>query len=432
MGLINISRKSVNNVFNGQIKRFVSSPIKSLKSLFGGEAPKLKTLEADVVSISRDLSPNLQLSPQKFIKQSKYLRKYEEITNIWRKRHLGNDDANIKNALENLDTKQLSDVENVIKEIIEKTKVFNKKSISLRPDIFKTVTEEINRLKNLVDLYVKDKSAYQYVMNSDVLFGRFFYNHTTGYLGTASCLDNLTVGTLKSIENILTKIDKSISYFVHDSSRIYSNDKKAKLLSNLISTKKTNSILTALRAEKHVGMFNGIVVDKELTSLIKFNNETMKMKTCDVKIYEYSMTYYGDSVKNQSLYEYIKNAEVLTLSDAMEFAKFSDNKTLNMIFDAIKNAKVQDSRFKSLTLSKDFVESWIGRQYDYSSCASAKIIQKIRVMPNTEAIYIDDLNYPNGQFEIILNKKKKQISVQKVEFDKKRNVFYLESQIEQI
>ena len=154
MGLINISRKSLNKVFNGQIKRFVSSPVKSLKSLFGGESPKLKTLESDVVLISRDLPPNLQLSPQEFIKQSKYLRKYEEIINIWRKHHFGYIDAHIKNALENLDTKQLSDVEKVIKEIIEKTKVVNKKSISLAPDIFKTVTEEINRLKNLVDLYV--------------------------------------------------------------------------------------------------------------------------------------------------------------------------------------------------------------------------------------------------------------------------------------
>lgn len=430
MGLINISRKSLNKVFNGQIKRFVSSPVKSLKSLFGGESPKLKTLESDVVLISRDLPPNLQLSPQEFIKQSKYLRKYEEIINIWRKRHLGYDDICIKNALENLDTKQLSDVEKVIKEIIEKTKVFNKKSISLAPDIFKTVTEEINRLKNLVDLYVNDKAAYEYVMKSDILFGRFFYNHTTTSLCTASCLDNLTVGTLKSIESILKKSDKTVEYYVEDSTKIYSNEKATKLLSKLISSKRTSHVLTALRSERNVGMFNDIVVDKELTRCIKFINKIMKMKTSNVKTYQYSTNFWDDSVKKQSLYEYIENAEELTLADAMEIAKFSDEKTLNMIFDAIKDVKVVDSRFKSLTLSKDFAESWVGARYDNTS--SAKIIQKMKVMPNTEAIYIDDLDYPNGQFEIILNNKNKQISFQKVTFDKKKNIFYLESQIEQI
>jgi hypothetical protein len=119
------------------------------------------------------------------------------------------------------------------------------------------------------------------------------------------------------------------------------------------------------------------------------------------------------------------NKETLTLADAMQVARFGDEKYIEKLSQLIKDTKIMDNRFKSLSFSRGFAEGW-GYQHRGDN---AIILQKATVKQGTQGVYHDG---DNDQMEFVLNNTTKQITFNDVVYDKAENVFRFNSTIQNV
>lgn len=362
----------------------------------------------DIVDINTE--EILKTQKENYIKNSPLLNAYNEES----KADIYKYYPNAINVLESADIKGLKEIENICQKIYDNTPHYRNDKVNP------------HALKNFVDLYYYDPKTFEYCLNSEpikTVFMTDFHSY--------NCIKDLNIAAAKEIEK--GSADPIIMDFVVNSDNFYKDSNKINELSERLSQNKTTGDITVYRGERHVGMFSEIPINNSfLTKKIKLSNFINQLSTRNEEIGDFNKEYLAPKEHN-TLYKYIKNKKELTLSDAMLMMKYMDKHSQNEILELIKKAKVEDDgRFKSTTLSPYFAEHWIGSCYNTERESEAKIVSKINLKENCEGVYVQGENSTNGQCEFIVNNKPKITTIKNVTYDKEKNIFNLEYDLEMI
>ena len=301
--------------------------------------------------------------------------------------------------------------------------------------IYQPQTPKAGNLAQLTILKAHNKEAYEYIMthqNKEVV-SHLLETFDNGLNG--STFETLTVAQIRQLEgcgrvnslNFQNPEDSKIiqngltaeERFVLSSDMFYQHPEDMQNLHKFLSKQTITEPFTAFRAEKDTGMFSSVPLDKGMARKVKVLALKNIFNARKIKVHEYSGNY--QNFKYTDLFSHIMASPQLTLADAMQVAKYGNEKFRMQLIELIKNTQIPDSRFKSLTFDGGFAKDWVCTQDGHT-----KILQNMQVNKGLHGKYS---NSDNRQAEFILNNDPKIMSFQDVKYDPKYDVFYFDSSI---
>ena len=281
---------------------------------------------------------------------------------------------------------------------------------------------QIEHYMNMLIMKKYNPKTYEYMMSNQrdlvIEWGSSF-----GCTPSSSMLKKITPEQIQVMrKDSLTGI-KQLGLYVESSDRFANNPTAVKELSEALSKYKISTDVNLYRGDKTVGMFDSIVVDKNLEKQIRQLLETNKQKAQNTKITEYTGRYNCSPTTN--LYDFLSSKETLTLADAMQVAKYGDDAFLKEVVNRIQNSRIVDTRFKSYSFDKGMASGWKSR----NAGGNTTILQNALVKKGTQGGYKPD---NNGQFEVILNNAPKEMTFPKVTYNKKTDTFELNTVVQNI
>ena len=290
----------------------------------------------------------------------------------------------------------------------------------------------------LIILKVNQPETYKYLLNNpDKELVSSFLSETKNFNG--SLFETLTIqqikqilgiGTHKSINiktdhDLLSKGWSAIHRYVESSDQLIRDAKMSKVLSEYLSRSKITETFSAFRGERDTGMFNSVKLDKSLALKTKLFILKNILKARKYMVHDYTGKYENYFAKKVNLFKYIMSKNELSLADAMQVVKFGDTKFKNQIINLIKQSKIKDTRFKSLTFDRNMAKSWTGTDYG----SNTGILHNMSVEKDIEGMYSP---VTNRQAEFVLNNSEKYITFQDVVYDAERDMFVVKSNISKV
>lgn len=287
---------------------------------------------------------------------------------------------------------------------------------------------------NGIVLYANNKKAFDYVINSPVYSSDCYC--ASGYTKDLCeyLLSNCRTEAIQSVNyNSVIEIEKGLTKDFDNIINSYKNcsdnfkirmPEEAKELRDYLKNCINENDIIAYRGEKSSWIFDSIPIDKTMALKTKFLVFFHPKSRKDVVFPNNKC--YSDTAK-QSVYDYIMSKENLTLADAMLAAKYFGYKGfINSVTDKINNVAVEDSNFKSYTLSEDFAKRWAHKKNGELSNDMLSIVTKTNIKKGNQVRY----TYDKSQYEFIVNDNPKIITFDNAKFDKDTNTFYIDSQLQ--
>ena len=278
-------------------------------------------------------------------------------------------------------------------------------------------------------LFSNDKEAYEYIINSPKCEDPYVYS--SGYSSdlckyicglSPDIVSVLSYSTIREIEKGNIQ-DFNYSVYTSDSDTFLSKPDEVEKMSNFLRENKCENDFVVYRGEKSTWMFDSIPIDdksmeREIRLMVLLNPKSRKIKVFpnNHKYSNYNM---------QSMYDYFKGKESLTLADAMLVAQFGSSKYINKVLAKINNAKIQDCSFKSYTLDKNFAKNWAKNKDGRNRDDMVSVLTKATICKGNEVGYAARSN----QYEFIVNNNQKQLTFSNASYDKEKNIFYFDSQV---
>lgn len=278
-------------------------------------------------------------------------------------------------------------------------------------------------------LFSSDKDAYEYIINSTKHVDPYVYS--SGYSKdlckyicglSPDIVSGLSYSTIREIEKGNIQ-DFNYSEYTSDSDTFLSKPDEVEKMSNFLRENKCEDDFIVYRGEKSTWMFDSIPLDdksmeREIRLMVFLNPKSRKIKVFpnNHKYANYNM---------QSMYDYFKEKESLTLADAMLVAQFGSSKYINKVLDKINNAKIQDCNFKSYTLDKNFAKNWAQNKDGRNRADMVSILTTATICKGNEVGYATR----SSQYEFILNNNPKQLTYSNAYYDRDNNMFYIDSQV---
>lgn len=240
---------------------------------------------------------------------------------------------------------------------------------------------------------------------------------------TVRMLSNITPGQMHTMAYDRMPLVRNVGQYVEDSDVFVRNSKLVQEMSEDLSKVKLSSDVKLYRGEKTVGIFDTVGIDKDFERQIRQLLEKNKNTAQNLRVTTYSPRYKIEPSTN--LYDFISSKETLTLADAMQVAKFGDEKFITEVAGRIQKAKITDTRFKSYSFDEGMARGWRGTQ----NCDNTTIIQNATVKKGTQGGFHDG---DNAQYEVVLNNTPKEISCNKVVYNKETDTFELDTIVQNI
>lgn len=281
---------------------------------------------------------------------------------------------------------------------------------------------------NMLIMKKYNPDTYKYIMTTDdgYIRSRATVNQWADwrYCPSRAMLKNITPEQLNVMaKDRLPRTLKNIGAYVEDSDHFMRYEKAVSELSKDLSKCRLSTDVELYRGDKTVGMFDSIGIDKNFEKQIRKLLNKNKKRAKKMKITTYDGRYNCEPSTN--LYDFLSSKETLTLADAMQAAKFGDEKFLNEVVAAIRKAKVTDTRFKSYSFDKGMAAGWRA----IHSGDNTTIIQNATIKKGTQGGYHQG---DNKQYEVILNNTPKEMTFQDVVYDKATDTFVLGTTVQNI
>ena len=304
-----------------------------------------------------------------------------------------------------------------------------------KKSIYQPQVPDGRNLAQLTILKAHNKEAYDYLINhpDKETLSCLLENFESHFNGSA--FETLTVPQIRQIEGVgsvsslnrLNPEDLMIirqggaaeGHFVESSDLFYRNPEEVQNLHNYLSRSTITEPFTVFRAERDTGMFSSVALDKSMARKVKFLALKNMFKARKIKVHDYAGTY--QNFKHTDLFSHIMSSQQLTLADAMQVAKYGDDKFRRQLVELIKSSKIDDTRFKSLTFDGGFAREWVVTQDGHT-----KILHNMSI---DKGLHGKCSGSDNRQAEFILNNDPKVISFQDVKYDPELDVFYFDSSI---
>lgn len=317
--------------------------------------------------------------------------------------------------------------------IAKETPIKEIKQIFKEVDAFAQKNEfepEFLHYMNMLIMKKHNPKTYDYLMNTtdkSVLSlvenwgaGGYYFDK----MPSVSFFKSITPEQLNAMVNDVLPPSGRIGDYVYCSDKYLDKTSSAvRELSEDLSKCKLSTDVKLYRGEKTVGMFNSVGVDKDFEKQLRQLLETNKDKAKNIKISKYTGRY--DSETSTNLYDFLSTKGTLTLADAMQLAKFGDEKLVNELIKRIKTSKIVDDRFKSLSFDRGMAGGWMS----HNAGDNTTIIQNATVKQGTQGGFH---NGSSGQYEVILNNTPKEVKFSDVIYHKDGDYFELDSEIQNI
>lgn len=310
-----------------------------------------------------------------------------------------------------------------------------KKIFAETDKFFKKHTELFDGEKPSFDHYIQmlilkknNPKLYNYFMtttNNRVVEILYNWGCDSRMMPSSSMLSNITPEQIQVMMNDKIGSRVRVGEYVRNSDSFILDKQAVKKLSEDLSKHHLSTDVKLYRGEKTVGMFDSVAIDKDFESQIRAMLEKNKEKAKNMKVKTYNGKF--DSEPKTNLYDFLTSRKTLTLADAMQMAKFGDEKFINELIKRIKSAKIIDKRFKSLSFDGGMASSWASRR---AGDSSTPIIQNVTVKKGTQGGF--DAISANSQYEVILNNTPKEITFQDVVYYPKADNFEIKSTIQNV
>lgn len=235
---------------------------------------------------------------------------------------------------------------------------------------------------------------------------------------SVTMLKNITPKQIKTMASDRLPPMRNIGNYVESSDTFVRNKKAVQELSEDLSKYRLSSDVELYRGDKTVGMFDSINLDTDFQKGIKQLLEANKENALKMQVTTYSGLYLDAPSTN--LYDFLSSKKQFTLADAMQVAKFGDEKFINELIRKIKNTKLIDTRFKSFSFDEGMANGW----RCIHSGDNTIILQKATIKQGTQGGYHQGAN---AQYEVILNNTPKEIKFSDVVYNKETDTFELSS-----
>lgn len=280
---------------------------------------------------------------------------------------------------------------------------------------------------NMLIMKKYNPKSYQFINNTDnigILTNFIRWGEDFQSMPSVTMLKNITPEQMKVMCTDGLPIMKGLAEYIDNSDTFVKNKNAVQELSKGLSKCKLSTDVLLYRGDKSVGMFDSVNIDNKLQNQIKQLLDANKDKAQQMRITPYDGLYfYGPST---NLYDFLMSKESLTLADAMQVAKFGDEKFVNEIINRIQDSKVIDKRFKSFSFDKGMAFSWRG----IHSGDNTTIVHNATIKKGTEGGYNNTT--ANAQYEVILNNTPKEMSFNRATYNKENDTFELDTIIQNI
>ena len=321
----------------------------------------------------------------------------------------------------------ISNYGDTIREIAKEVPVEQIKQTFTEVDSFSKKWEfepNVNHYMNMLIMKKYNPETYKYLMTTSDIRISYRAEVWGNHVPSASMLKSITPAQMHTMGyDVLPPIMKNIGAYVEDSDAFVRNKAAVQELSNDLAKCKLSQDVELYRGEKTVGMFDGIRLDSDMEKQIRRLLEENKDSAKNTSITTYTGRY--NCGPSTNLYDFLSSKEHLTLADAMQAAKYGDEKFVNEIIGRIKDSKVVDTRFKSLSFDKGMAAGW----RSHNSGDNTTIVQNATVKQGTQGGFHCG---NNEQFEVILNNTPKEMSFQNVVYNKETDTFELNSTIQNL
>ena len=307
-----------------------------------------------------------------------------------------------------------------IKQLFKEIDVFAKKN-EFEPTFFHYMNALIMKKYN--------PKTYDYIINSNNpraigMFESWGARGNYDKIPSPSFFSNITPEQLQTMTTDCLPPSATISDYVACSDKYLDKTNSAvKELSEDLSKCKLSTDIKLYRGEKTVGMFDSVAIDKDFAKQLRQLLEANKDKAKNMRVSKYTGMY--STGTSTSLYDFLASKETLSLADAMQLAKFGDEKLVNEIIKKIKTSKIIDKRFKSLSFDKGMAGGWMSQ----NTGDNTTIIQNATIKQGTQGGFH---NGSNAQYEVILNNTPKEITFPEVVYHKDGDYFELGSIIQNV
>ncbi len=322
---------------------------------------------------------------------------------------------------------------------VEKVDIFKKSLDNVGEKELKNILAALSkRLKSLygayiinaIILYSNNKEAFEYLINSPVdnrkaLLPRYSRDLCEQVLGKLppDVVQTISYNTLKVIEKGI-KSNFDFSPYTKDSDRFLNSQEDVEETREYLSNCVCEGDFRAYRGEKSSWIFETIKIDKDMQEEIRLLINSNPNSKRDI-IFPNNKRY-SDTAK-ESIYSYITdNKSDLTLADAMLVCKYADKDFIEKVLKKIDGATVQDKKFKSYTLSKNFATAWAHHEGKIQRNNMVTIIADTTIKKGSNVAY----DPQTIQHEFIVNDNLKTMTFKNAKFDNKTNTFFVEAQIE--
>lgn len=321
----------------------------------------------------------------------------------------------------------ISNYGDTIREIAKEVPVEQIKQTFTEVDSFSKKWEfepNVNHYMNMLIMKKYNPETYKYLMTTSDIRISYRAEVWGNHVPSASMLKSITPAQMHTMGyDVLPPIMKNIGAYVEDSDAFVRNKAAVQELSNDLAKCKLSQDVELYRGEKTVGMFDGIRLDSDMEKQIRQLLEENKDSAKNTSITTYTGRY--NCGPSTNLYDFLSSKEHLTLADAMQAAKYGDEKFVNEIIGRIKDSKVVDTRFKSLSFDKGMAAGW----RSHNSGDNTTIVQNAIVKQGTQGGFHCG---NNEQFEVILNNTPKEMSFQNAVYNKDTDTFELNSTIQNL
>ena len=340
--------------------------------------------------------------------------------------------SNEKEFLDALNTMPQKEISKTYEEVNNLYKTFPKVALGYHNNVFQHQKPNITNFAQLTILKANNKRAYEYIIKnpdkqsvSNLL--EIFSRKLNG-----SALTTLNVSQIRQIEkkgleqkfNIekhgktFTEGYKAMHMYVNANELFNQRAQKSLDLNKYLSNHIVKESFNAYRGENNTEIFKSLPIDNRMS--VKTRWYVLKnILKAPKDIIQYKNE---KGIQCQdNLFSYILTKKDLTLSDAMQVAKYGGKKYQKQIAQIIENLKLEDNRFKSLTFDKNVAET-----YASDNKNTTGIFYNVHVKKGLEGMFS---NVENKQAEFIINNNSKTMTFQNVHYSPENNAWNLDTTI---
>lgn len=312
-------------------------------------------------------------------------------------------------------------------------KSFPKIGVGFDKNVFQARKPTITNFAQLTILKSNNKKAYEYIIKNPDKDSMLDLLDVFSRKLNGSAFTTLNVPQIRQIERkgiervfdfekhsrVFDDGYKALHMYTNANNLFYQRAGKPEHLNRYLSNHIIKESFNAYRGENNTEVFNSIPVDKNMAIKTKWYVLKNVLKSARTHI---QYTNEKGAKCKDNLFSFIMAKKKITLSDAMQVAKYGNKKYQKDLAQIVESTKIEDNKFKALTFDTNVAKNYL-KEEDFNTTG---IFHNVNVKEGLEGVFS---NIENRQAEFVLNNNSKIMTFKNVHYVPEQDVWTMESSI---